>query len=121
MKQLFAFLKATLLGGVLFVLPAWLAVLLVGKALMHLQVFVKPLSSHLPAGIGHPRVIAIVLLLASCFLVGLVIQTTIGAHLQRIVEKRVLAKLPGYTMLHGLAGQLTEFEKTEGFKPALVT
>jgi uncharacterized membrane protein len=52
--------------------------------------------------------------------VGLVIQTTFGARLQSIVEKRVLAKLPGYTMLHGLAGQLTEFEKTEGFKPALV-
>ena len=29
MKQLLTFLKATLLGGVIFVLPAWLAVLLV--------------------------------------------------------------------------------------------
>jgi uncharacterized membrane protein len=120
MKQLLNFLKATLLGGVLFVLPAWLAVLLVAKALMHLQVFVKPVSSHLPEDIGHPRIIAIVLLLTICFLVGLVIQTTIGAHLERIVEKRVLEKLPGYTMLHGLAGQLTRFEKTEGFQPVLV-
>jgi len=120
MKQLIAFLKTTLVGGALVVLPAWLAVLLVAKALMHLQVFVKPVSSHLPASIEHSRIIAILLLLAFCFLVGLIIQTTIGAHLQRTVEKRVLEKLPGYTMLHGLAGQLTEFEKTEGFQPALV-
>ena len=27
---------------------------------------------------------------------------------------------PGYTMLRDFAGQLTEFQKTEGFKPALV-
>jgi uncharacterized membrane protein len=119
-KQLVNFFKATLLGGFLFVLPAWLAVLLVAKALMQLQVFVKPISSHLPESVGHPRLIAIVLLLAICFLVGLVIRTTIGAHLQRIVEKRVLEKLPGYTVLRGLAGQFAAFEKTEGFQPVLV-
>jgi hypothetical protein len=41
MKHLLSFVKATMLGGVLFVLPAWLAVLLVAKAVMHLQVFVN--------------------------------------------------------------------------------
>jgi uncharacterized membrane protein len=35
MKHLLAVLKATLLGGVIVVLPAWLAVLLVAKALTH--------------------------------------------------------------------------------------
>ena len=120
MKQQLNFFKATLLGGVLLVLPAWLAVLLVAKALMQMEVFVKPVASHLPEGLEHPRIIAIVLLLAICFLEGLVIRTTIGAHLQRVVEKRVLEKLPGYTMLRGFAGQLTKFEKTEGFQPVLV-
>jgi len=120
MKQLLAFLKATLLGGALFVLPAWLAVMLVAKALTHLQVFVKPVTSHLPESIGHPRIIAVVLLLAICFLVGLVIQTTIGGQVRQIVERGVLEKLPGYTMLRGFARQLTEFGTTEGFQPVLV-
>jgi uncharacterized membrane protein len=62
MKHFLAFLKATLLGGVIVVFPAWLAVLLVLKALAHLEIFVKPISKHLPQAIGHPRVIAIVLL-----------------------------------------------------------
>jgi uncharacterized membrane protein len=35
MKRALAFLKATLLGGVIVVLPAWLAVLLVLKVLAH--------------------------------------------------------------------------------------
>ena len=38
MKRTLAFLKATLLGGLIVVLPAWLAVLLVLKALGHLEV-----------------------------------------------------------------------------------
>jgi uncharacterized membrane protein len=120
MKQLLAFLKATLLGGALFVLPAWLAVLLVAKVLAQLQGLLKPMMAQMPASIGHPRILAIVILLLVCFLVGLVIQTTIGAQLQRVVEKRVLEKLPGYSMVRGVAGQLTSLEKSEGFQPALV-
>ena len=67
MKQLLTFLKTTLLGGVIFVLPPWLAVLLlVAKALTKLQVLVKPVSTHLPESIGHPRLLAVILLLALC-------------------------------------------------------
>jgi hypothetical protein len=36
MKHLLAFLKVTMLGGAIFVLPAWLTVLLLLKALEHL-------------------------------------------------------------------------------------
>jgi uncharacterized membrane protein len=120
MKQLLAFLKATLLGGALFVLPAWLAVMLVAKVLVQLQGLLKPVISWMPQSIRHPGILAIVVLLLACFLVGLAIQTTIGAKLQRIVEKRVLEKLPGYTMVRGFAGQLTALQKSEKFQPVLV-
>jgi hypothetical protein len=43
-----------LLGGVIVVFAAWLAVLLVLKAVAHLEIFVKPISKHLPQAIGHP-------------------------------------------------------------------
>jgi uncharacterized membrane protein len=120
MKHLLAFLKATLFGGVIVVLPAWLAVLLVLKALEHLEIFVKPVSSHLPHSIAHPRVIAIVLLVALCFAVGLAIQTAIGAQIKRAAERLVLDKIPGYTTLHGFAARLSDFEEKASFQPALV-
>jgi uncharacterized membrane protein len=78
MKRALAFLKATLLGGVIVVLPTWLAVLLVLKALGHLEIFVKPVSLHLPRTLEHPRVIAILVLIGLCFLVGVAIRTAIG-------------------------------------------
>ena len=101
-------------------LPAWLAVLLVAKALTKLQVLVKPVSTHLPVSVGHPRLLAVILLLALCFVIGLIIQTAIGAQVKRMVEQRMLEKLPGYTTLRGFAAQLSEFEKTSNFQPALI-
>ena len=100
MKQLLDFLKTTLLGGVLLVLPAWLAVLLVVKAVIHLQVFVKPVATHLPESAAHPRVIAVLLLIAMCSAVGLFIQTAIGAQAKHLAERHLLEKLP---RLHHIA------------------
>jgi uncharacterized membrane protein len=120
MKQLLTFLKATLLGGVIFVLPAWLAVLLVAKALTQLQVLVKPISAHLPESVRHPGILAVILLVALCLVVGLIIQTAIGAQVKRVIEQRVLEKLPGYTTIRGFAAQLSEFENTANFQPALI-
>src|SRR5262245_16365103 len=120
MKQVLDFLKTTLLGGVLLVLPAWLAVLLLVKAVMQLQIFVKPVSEHLPQGAGHPRILAVLVLIALCFAVGLAIRTAIGAQAKRTVERVVLDKIPGYSTLRGFASQLTEFDHNASFQPALI-
>jgi uncharacterized membrane protein len=119
MKRALAFLKATLLGGLIVVLPAWLAVLLVLKALGHLEIFVKPVSSHLPQGAAHPRVIAILVLVGLCFLVGAAIQTAISRKAERAAERAVLEKIPGYTVLRSLASRLSDHAETVSF-PALV-
>ena len=100
--------------------PSWLAVLLVAKALTHLEIFVKPVSKHLPQTIAHPRILAIVLLVAICFGVGLAIQTAIGAQIKRAAERLVLDKIPGYTTLHGFAARLSDSEESASFQPALV-
>lgn len=120
MKRLLAFLKVTLLGGAIFVLPSWLAIVLVYKAVMQLQVFVKPVSSHLPRTIAHPKVIAILLLIALCFIVGVAIHTAIGARAKRIAERRFLEKLPGYTTLRGFAARLSDEDASASFQPALI-
>jgi uncharacterized membrane protein len=120
MKRFFSLLKTTLLGGVIVVLPAWLAVLLVLKALGHLEIFVKPVSSHLPGSVAHPRVIAILVLVGVCFLVGAAIQTAVGAQAERTAERLVLEKIPGYTTLRGLASRLSDHAETASFQPALV-
>ena len=120
MKRFLALLKSTLLGGLIVMLPAWLAVLLVLKALEHLQIFVKPISSHLPRTIDHSKIIAILVLFALCFLVGIAVRTAVGARAKRLAEQAVLEKIPGYTTLRGFAAQLADQNPSASFQPALV-
>lgn len=120
MPRFLSFLKTTLLGGAIVILPAWLAVMLLIKAVMQLQVFVKPVSNHLPETVGHPRVISVLLIILVCFAVGALIRTAVGRNVKSVVESTVLEKLPGYTMLRGVARQMGDLEQNHGFKPALV-
>jgi uncharacterized membrane protein len=120
MKRILEFLKTTVLGGALVVLPVWLTVLLLLKAVMQLQIFVKPVSAALPEGVGHPRVMAVLALLALCFAVGALVRTAIGSQVRLAVERSVLERLPGYTTLRNVAEQLGDMEKAHGFQPALV-
>ena len=120
MKRIVESLKTTVLGGALVVLPAWLTVLLLAKALMQLQVIVKPVGAVLPEGVGHPGVMAVLTLLAVCFAGGALVRTAIGRQVGRAVERSVLERLPGYTTLRSVAEQIGDMEKAHGFKPALV-
>jgi uncharacterized membrane protein len=120
MHKILSFIKTTLLGGLLIVLPAWLTVLLLIKVLMKLEVFVKPVSSHLPRQAAHPQIIAILLLLALCFAVGAMLRTAIGRQIEHALEDKLLSRLPGYTTLRSVAQQMTDIEEDRGFKPAMI-
>lgn len=120
MKGALRFLRTSLLGGALVVLPAWLAVLLFVKAVMKVELLVKPVIKLLPDGVLHPKVVAVALLVVVCFLVGALVRTAFGRRAKGVVEDRVLEKIPGYTTLRGVAKQLGDLEENHGFKPALV-
>src|SRR5437899_3871937 len=120
MQKIFTFLKTTFLGGALVVLPAWLAALLLLKALAQMQGVVKPVSKHLPESVGHPFFVAIGLMLALCFIVGALMRTTVGRQVEKAIENSVLEKVPGYTTLRSVAEQMGDLEEEHGFKPALI-
>lgn len=120
MRRLSSFLKTTLIGGALVVLPAWLAILLLLKAAAHLAGIVKPVSASLPEQVRHPMVIAVVLMLLCCFVVGVLIRTAIGHQARRAVESNLLEYLPGYSTLRSVAEQIGRLEQSQGFTPALV-
>ena len=48
MNRFLKFVRATLVGGVLFLLPLIVVVIIVGKALAIARKFVTPLAAHLP-------------------------------------------------------------------------
>lgn len=120
MHRFLTFAKTTLLGGVLVVLPAWVAALLLIKGLMQLRVIVAPVSATLPQELAHPEALAALLLVLLCFFVGLVLRTAIGRQAASSVENHLLRKLPGYSTLSSVAKQMGELHENRGFRPALV-
>lgn len=106
--------------GVLIVLPAWLAILLLVQLLMKLTVIVKPITNHLPTWIAHPILVAIALLLIICFFVGLLFHTRIGKFTGKIVENNLLKYIPGYPSLRSIAAKIGAFEAEHDFQPAFI-
>ncbi len=112
MRQLVGFVKATVIGGVVVVLPIALAILLVLQALKILHQVVDPVAG----AFGFRETVlatvaTVVLLIGACFLLGLAMRTGIGAAARDAVERSVLNRVPGYSELRAVARSFAGVEK----------
>ncbi|HWL69663.1 MAG TPA: hypothetical protein VNS22_14925 [Geminicoccus sp.] len=120
MKTLAEFTKTTLIGGLLIILPMYIAVLLLAKAIQALLRLLAPVTAQVPAGAEFRQLIAILLLVVICFVVGLIVRTGPGLRAKNAFEQAVLEKLPGYSFLRGFAKRLTGRSEEQTLQPALV-
>jgi uncharacterized membrane protein len=119
MRPIAEFMKTTLIGGIIIVLPVYIAVLLILKALQGLLAAVKPITAAIPGSVEFEEILAILVLAAICFIAGLIVRTRAGLRAKNAIERRVLQRLPGYTLLRGLAGRVTGQADEPSFAPAL--
>ncbi len=119
MKSLAEFTKTTLVGGLLIILPIYVAVLLLLKAVKGLLGLLDPVASRIPTE-QFRGVAAILLLVVICFVVGVIVRTGPGLRAKNAVEQAVFEKMPGYTFLRGLAKRLTGSSEEQTLQPALV-
>jgi hypothetical protein len=82
-------------------------------------VIYKPITAGIPASVEFREILAILALAAACFLAGLIVRIGPGLRAKNAVEATLLEKLPGYTLLRGLAGRVTGQADEPGFAPAL--
>jgi uncharacterized membrane protein len=119
MRILARFAKTTLIGGVLIVLPIYVSLLLLAKAASGLLALVEPITALIPASLEFREVLAVIALVAICFIAGLIVRTGPGLRAKSAFEKAVLEKLPGYALLRGLTGRLAGQVDEPTFAPAL--
>jgi uncharacterized membrane protein len=120
MKRPFELLKSALVTGLIIVLPAWLAVLLLLQLLVKLGVLVKPIAAQMPKGIDHPQLVAAAVFILVCIAVGLLVHTAVGRVIGRTLGENVFNRVPGYQPLRNIARQFSEMNANDGFKPALI-
>jgi len=121
MKALVGFLKTTLIGGLLIVVPIYLTVLLLAKALGGMVALLGPIVALLPEGVHHFRqIVAIALVVLVCFMLGLIARTGLGRRAIEIFERRVLERMPGFAMLRSVVRRVSGSSDDTQFQPVLV-
>ena len=110
----------TIIGGLLVLVPVYIAVLLLGKAMQTGASAVKPLADLLPAWLPAEHVLSLLLVLLICFVVGLLVRTSRGSAVRQQLDRSVFGKLPGYEMLRSLSQQVAGGGEEAGWKPVIV-
>lgn len=121
---MFRFIKTTVAGGLLFILPLVLVFVLLEKAVHLLR---EPIHKLLPmfaeysvAGVTLFTVVALVVLVLICFIAGLLAKTRPGTALLNALEDNVLGKVPGYGLLKDATAHLAGLANVEGAKVGLI-
>jgi uncharacterized membrane protein len=123
MRPIWRFIRATFLGGVLFLIPLVLVALVVREALRLASRLVAPMAEMLPAerigGVIVADGVAVVALLALCFLAGLLVGTRPGHAMAQRLERMVLRKMPGFSLIKSASHSLAGLKEGGDIQPAL--
>lgn len=106
MKNILRFLRATIVGGIVFLVPVIVLTIVIGKALTIARTVVRPLSKMIPvetiAGVALARLLAIMAIVIFCFLAGLFAKTAAARKMISWMENALLSNLPGYSVMEGM-------------------
>lgn len=117
MKPILKFVKSTLLGGFLFLIPIVLLIVILTKAHDLMLKIAQPLSTFIPlekiGGVAMANILVILLLLLACFLAGLLATRSRFRAIQGYIEEKILGPLPGYRVVKAFFNSLELYESRE--------
>ncbi len=103
MKAISHFLRTTILGGALFLMPVIVLAYLLNKAFEFARRGLKPVAKLIPdqlvSGATMEAVMAIGLIVIVCFLAGLFARTVLAQKIMLKLESAVLSNVPAYGYL----------------------
>ncbi len=117
------FLKTTIIGGLIFLIPFVLIVSVLGKAIKTMIVVARPLEKMIPlesiGGIAVIHILAILLLVFVCFLAGLFARSSTGKRAFDWLDSKLIMMIPGYSFIKGFAGTIEKDESKTVMIPVL--
>jgi uncharacterized membrane protein len=118
------YLRTTLIGGVLVVLPLFVFVNIVFWFGDWAMTKTEP-AAHLIAGymnlpmwVGHALTVAVIL--AACFVIGAIVSTRFGNRAFNWLERNTVQRVPGYKPVKEIVGYLGKRDQNPFAKPVLV-
>lgn len=124
MKSILKIIKATFLGGILFLAPLILLIVIFEKGYVIIQKITLPLVSHLPRvkflGIALQELVGILIIVIICFIAGLFSKTSRAKKIIQKLEDGVLSFVPGYSFMKKMNENIMGFESNGDLKVILV-
>ena len=118
------FIRTTLIGGILFLIPLVMVVVVFGKAFQILKIVATPLGKLIPiesvAGFALVEVLTAVVMLLCCLMAGLVARSPWGRNVYGKIDTILLQLIPGYSWVKGVTCEISDEEAEDTFKPVLV-
>lgn len=110
MKRLRSFVSITLIGGFMVILPIAIFILLLDWLLGLVSLLIRPLSEWLVVQTEFTNIVAdvvgVLLLLITCFLIGLFIKTSVGEWIHDQIDEWLSKLAPGYKTIREVVSQL---------------
>ena len=108
--------------GLLVLAPLYLSFLLLAGATKKMLGLVRPIARFIPDSLPGEQILAVLLILVVCVLVGAVLATERGRAVMERAERQLFERIPGYAVVRGLTQQLASSGRKDetSWKPALV-
>jgi uncharacterized membrane protein len=123
MKSLLSFIKTTLTGGILFLLPFVLIVILLKEVFVYLSKLSEPISKYLPEiifGLDGSNIVALILLIVICFIAGLLFRSERAKKFTTAIEDNILSLMPGYALLKSITADAIGEKIEHNMTPILI-
>lgn len=113
----------TIVGGVFFLAPFVVLIIILAKAQNIISAAITPLAEHIPiesiAGLHAPKILAVLVIVLMCFLAGLFSKTSLAKKLVGWLETSLLSNLPGYSFMKNLGEEASGAKPTQGYEAVL--
>ena len=99
MKETKSVFKTNVIYGVLVLVPLAVIVLLLAKIVEILEKIAEPLQLQSATGVFGAIILALLLVLSICFIVGAMVRTRLGAWSFERFERKILFQIPGFEII----------------------
>lgn len=105
-------MKTTILGGLLFLVPFAVILIVLGKAYQVSIVVTKVLDAYIPishvGGVAVANILALLLIVLVCYLAGLAARSGIMSARMEQIDGFLIDVLPGYAVAKGMIGSVAK-------------
>ncbi|MET3025120.1 DUF502 domain-containing protein [Flavobacterium sp. UW10123] len=124
MKSILKIIKATFLGGLVFLVPLIVLLIVLEKGYGIIQKTTLPLVSTLPnvsvLGLAIQELIGILIIVLICLVAGLLAKTANAKKLVERLEDGILSFVPGYSFMKNMNENILGLESKDDLKVILV-